>query len=120
MSHPVVHIELSAHDHEEASKFYANVFGWELQSFPEMDYTTFSSGEGKPGGGFNNVQEGNPAGTTVIYIHTDDIAESTAKIKANGGNMLAPPMDIPGVGTMAHFVDPTGNRMSLLKPAEME
>ena len=118
MSHPIVHIELSASSHKEAAKFYAEVFGWAMTDFPEMDYTTFSSGENAPGGGFNNVQEGNPAGTTVIYIHTDSIEESAAKIEAGGGQLLGPAMDIPTVGTMQHFTDPTGNHMSLLKPEE--
>ena len=116
MSHPIVHIELSAHNHKEAAQFYAKVFDWGMQDFSDMDYTVFSSGEGKPGGGFSNVQDNNPAGTTVIYVHTDDLEASTVKIEANGGRMLAPPMDIPGVGTMAHFTDPTGNHMALLKP----
>jgi uncharacterized protein len=118
MSHPIVHIELSSNNHKEAAKFYAEVFGWEMVDFAEMDYTTFSSGENAPGGGFNDIREGNPAGTTVVYVHTDDIAESASKIEANGGKMVSPAMDIPGVGTMQHFVDPTGNHMSLLKPAE--
>jgi hypothetical protein len=116
MSHPIVHIELSANNHKEAARFYNTVFGWELRDYPEMDYTTFTSGEGAPGGGFNTVGEGNPAGTTVVYINTDDIEASLAAIEANGGKGITPPMDIPGVGTMLHFVDPTGNRMSLLKP----
>ena len=73
MSHPIVHIELSSINHKEAAKFYADVFGWEMSDFAEMHYTTFLSGENAPGGGFNDVQEGNPAGTTVVYIHTDSI-----------------------------------------------
>jgi predicted enzyme related to lactoylglutathione lyase len=118
MSHPIVHIELSSINHKEAAKFYADVFGWEMSDFAEMHYTTFLSGENAPGGGFNDVQEGNPAGTTVVYIHTDSIEDSVVKIEASGGKMLTPPIDIPGVGTMQHFSDPTGNRMSLLKPTE--
>ena len=118
MSHPIVHIELSSINHKEAAKFYADVFGWELQDFSEMDYTTFKSGENAPGGGFNDVREGNPAGNTVVYIYTDNIEDSAAKIEAGGGKMVSPAMDIPGVGTMQHFVDPTGNHMALLKPDE--
>lgn len=118
MSHPIVHIELSANTLEEASEFYSKVFGWQMQSFPEMNYVTWSSGEGAPGGGFNVVQEQVPAGSTVIYIHTDDVDATMADIEAAGGKRLTPNMDIPGVGTMAWFNDPTGNMMSLLKPAE--
>ena len=119
MSHPIVHIELSANNHEDAAKFYGNVFGWETQSFPEMNYTTFMSGEGVPGGGFNNVSDENPAGRIVIYINTDDIEASMKKIEANGGQRVGPNIDIPDVGTMAMFKDPTGNSVSLLKPIEM-
>lgn len=117
MAHPIVHIELSAHNHKEAAQFYSEVFGWQTQDWPDMDYTTFTSGEGAPGGGFNNVREGNPAGTTVIYVHTDDLDDSVAKIKANGGTIFGERLDVPGVGTMLFFTDPSGNRMSLLKPA---
>jgi predicted enzyme related to lactoylglutathione lyase len=41
-----------------------------------------------------------------------------AKIEANGGKTLMPGMDIPTVGRIAQFTDPTGNRMALLKPLE--
>jgi len=118
MSHPIVQNELSANNHKDSAKFYSQVFCWEMTDFSEMDYTVFSSGEGKPGGGFNDVQEGNPAGTAVIYFHTDDVDESVAKIEAKVGTMLGQAMNIPGVGTMFHIVDPVGNRMSLFKPVE--
>ncbi len=119
MSHPIVHIELSAHDQKEIASFYANVFGWQIQEFPDMNYTTFSSGEDRPGGGFNAVSEANPAGTTIVYIETDDVDASLAKIEANGGERVGEPLDIPGVGIIHWFNDPSGNHMSLLKPAEM-
>jgi len=119
MSHPIVHIELSAHDHKKAAQFYANVFGWQIQAFPDMNYSTFSSGEGQPGGGFNPVSEQNPAGTTIVYIETDDIEASLEKIEANGGQRVGEPLDIPDVGVIHWFNDPAGNHMSLIKPPEM-
>jgi predicted enzyme related to lactoylglutathione lyase len=116
MSHPIVHIELSADNVKALAKFYVDTFGWETQNWPEMDYITFTSGKERVGGGFNPVQEGNPAGTVVTYIHCDDIGAILAKIEANGGKIMVPPMDIPGVGQMAHFSDPTGNHMAVLQP----
>ncbi len=118
MGHPIVHIELSAKDVAAAKAFYNQVFGWEMQDFPEMNYVTFSSGEGAPGGGFNQVSEQVPAGSTVLYINTEDIGASMAAIEAHGGKRTAPDIDIPGVGVIAWFTDPSGNLMSLLKPAE--
>ena len=116
MSHKFVHIELSSKDNEEAKKFYGNVFGWTFQDFPEMNYTTFIIGENELGGGFNPVAN-SPAGTIMVYIHTDNLEESKAKIVANGGTITEPRLEVPGVGTMAFFKDLTGNHLAILQPA---
>ena len=75
--HPIVHIEFSARDRGEAAKFYTEVFGWETQDMPEMNYTTFDVGQG-PGGGFNPIGEQVKAGDVSVYIGTDDIDATLA------------------------------------------
>ena len=116
-SHKFVHIELSANNHEEAKQFYGNVFGWSFMDWPEMKYTTFSTGENEVGGGFNPVSSNTPAGTILLYIHTDNLEETKAKITANGGIITEPGVEVPGVGTMAYFKDLTGNLLAILQPA---
>ena len=118
MSHPIVHIEFSANDHEEAGQFYSDVFGWETEEFPEMNYTTFAGPDGSVGGGFNPVSDDAPAGTVMVYIGTDDLASSLQRIEAHGGKIILPNYEIPGVGTMAVFSDPTGNKVALLQAIE--
>ena len=39
--HPVVHIEIPSKDRKKNSKFYRELFGWELTEYDEMDYTLF-------------------------------------------------------------------------------
>ena len=117
MAHPIVHIELSANKHSEAAKWYKDVFGWETQEFPEMDYSTWTGPDGSVGGGFQPVGEDSPAGTVMVYIHTDDLKASVKAIKDMGGEIVLESHEIPTVGTMATFKDPTGNVMSLLEPA---
>lgn len=117
--HPIVHVELSANDHKEAAKFYSDVFEWEIKEFPEMNYSTFAA-EGGSGGGFNPVSEDNPAGQVLVYINTPDLKASLEKIKKHGGTVLLESYEIPTVGTMATFKDPTGNLMALLQPAMEE
>ena len=117
--HFISHVEFSANDHTAAGKFYADVFGWETQSWAEMNYTTFTA-EGGSGGGFNPVSDDNPAGTVLVYINTPDLKESLEKVAANGGTVLMDGYEIPTVGTMATFKDPTGNVVALLQPAPME
>jgi predicted enzyme related to lactoylglutathione lyase len=112
--HPIVHIEISAKDREATSKFYQDVFGWEVQDFPEMTYTTFTTGV-EPGGGFNPVTAENPAGTVTVYIGADDIEASLGDIESAGGTIIMPKTEIPGMGWFAFFKDPTGNTLALYK-----
>ncbi|NJN81892.1 MAG: VOC family protein [Caldilineaceae bacterium] len=116
MAHPIVHIELSAHDHQEAAKWYADLFGWPTQEFPDMNYTTFMSGEGAVGGGFNPVTEQFHAGTVTFYIQTDDLDDHLTRIEAAGGKIAMSGMDVPTVGRLGFFIDPTGNLIGLLQP----
>jgi uncharacterized protein len=113
-NHPIVHIEFSAKDRESASAFYHDLFGWEIQQFPDMNYATFASGS--VGGGFNPINDGNPAGTVIVYINTDNIDESLKKVEELGGKNVTPKAEIPGVGWFAIFRDPTGNQVALLQP----
>jgi predicted enzyme related to lactoylglutathione lyase len=113
--HCVTHIEFSARDLDEAIKFYTDVFDWKITRYPEMNYATFEA-EGGSGGGFNPVSEDYPAGRVLVYINTLDLSETLEKIKKAGGVVLMERFDIPGVGKMATFTDPSGNFVALLQP----
>jgi predicted enzyme related to lactoylglutathione lyase len=115
--HSVIHFELSSKDQDVMKAFYGSVFGWEFQDWPEMNYVTFTTGEGKLGGGFSPVSEDNPAGLVVNYVNCDDINSSITSIKENGGKLIMPVMEIPDVGQVAMFTDPSGNTVGLLQPA---
>jgi predicted enzyme related to lactoylglutathione lyase len=117
-NHRIVHIEISSRDHAELKKFYGEVFNWKFMDIPEMDYVTFQPGENELGGGFNPISDDYPAGTVTIYIHTANLDESTAQIEAAGGTLTAPPMEVPGVGRIAMFKDPSGNELAILEPAQ--
>lgn len=111
--HPIVHVEISANDREAAGKFYMELFGWNIQQIPEMNYATFDYGVGGVGGGLNPVREDNPAGTVVVYVDTDDINADLAKIEKLGGKIVTPKTEIPGMGWFGIFTDPTGNLIGL-------
>jgi len=113
--HHITHIEIPVNDAKAAAKFFGSVFEWDITEFEEMNYITFSA-EGGSGGGFNPVSEDNPVGNVLLYIHTSNLKDSLAKIKAHGGTVILESYEIPGVGTMATFKDPTGNLLALLEP----
>ena len=116
--HPIVHIELSTQDSAESAKFYGGLFGWKTQAVPEMNYTTFDTGEGSPGGGFNPLGEQVKAGDVSIYVGTDDIDAALAKVEALGGATVMPKSEIPNNGWFALFKDPTGNIVGLFTGTE--
>jgi predicted enzyme related to lactoylglutathione lyase len=114
-NHPIVHIEIPAHDPAAAGKFYADVFDWKLQTDPNFDYHMFQA-EGGPAGGFVQVSEGMAQykpGEVLLYIATDDINATLAQVEAHGGKTVLPKTEIPHVGWFGIFTDPTGNRLAL-------
>lgn len=114
MGHKIVHVEISAKDRKALSKFYADVFGWEMEHADQMNYTTFKAGDGI-GGGFNPVNEQNPAGTVTVYIETEDVTASLNSVQKAGGTILVPESEIPGMGKFGMFRDPQGNMIGLYK-----
>lgn len=115
-NHPIVHIEIPANDREAAGKFYHDLFGWDIQQYPESNYATFATGEHEVGGGLNPIGPENQIGNIMVYINTDDINATLHKAESLGGICVSQPMDIPGVGQFALFKDPTGNTLALLQP----
>ncbi len=117
-NHPIVHIEIPAKDAAAAGKFYGELFGWKIETDPMYNYTQFQA-EGGPGGAFVAVSEAtanNPAykpDSLLVYVSTDDIDATLARVESLGGKTLMPKTEIPHVGWWAAFTDPTGNRVAL-------
>jgi uncharacterized protein len=114
--HNFVHVEIPSTDPKVNAKFYSDAFGWKLEHAPEFDYWQFRPEIG-PGGGFPGVSEemGIKPGEVLVYIDTDDIEASLAKIESLGGKTLMAKTEIPGTGWWAFFADPSGNRLAVYK-----
>jgi hypothetical protein len=107
-----VHIELSASDPQAAGEFYSKLFGWQVQTDEKYNYVMFQPGDG-PGGGFNAVGEQTKAGEVIVYVDCDDIDSTLARAATLGATVIQPKMEIPGVGWIGVFKDPTGNPVGL-------
>ncbi len=110
---PVVHLEIPAADRALAARFYSELFGWETQDMPHMNYTTFESGSLE--GGFYPLSAQTKPGDVLFYIHSDDIEADLKLIEEKGGKTVLSKTEIAGVGWFAFFSDPTGNRIGLFK-----
>ena len=121
MSGRVVHFEVPYDDAERARSFYADVFGWNIQPMPEMQYTIVSTGpatdQGMPaepgyiGGGLAERRE--PLDRPIITIAVDDVNDALERIRANGGSPIGEPIPVGEMGIAAYFEDSEGNRMGL-------
>jgi len=114
--HPIVHVEIPARDPAKSAKFYKQALGWDITHDGSFDYHMFTA-EGGPGGGFVTIGDSYNAGEVIVYLDTDDIGASLAKIEAEGGKTIKPKVEIPGIGWYAEFSDPAGNRMALYTSA---
>lgn len=125
---PVVHFELPYRDAARVSRFYQTVFGWQLQALgPDMGhYILAVTGTGDSpapdalrgsinGGLFPLVAEA-PLQQPSVVLSVPDVREAMARVAAAGGQVVGEPMTIPGVGEYVVFVDPEGNRLSMLQP----
>jgi uncharacterized protein len=124
---PVVHFEMPFEDHKRMAKFYRSAFGWQTEMLGEemgsyVLATTVETGEKGPkrpgaiNGGFYPKRRDWPAQYPSIVIAVGDIMKAIAKVTKAGGNVLGEPMEILGVGSYVSFMDPEGNRVSLLQP----
>lgn len=125
---PVVHFEMPASDRKRMSEFYTKAFGWKMNQLgPEMGnyvvaHTTETDKDGmvlKPGrinGGFYGKGDDKVSQAPSVVIAVDDVKAHIQIVKNAGGKILSQPMEIPGVGSFASFLDTEGNRVSMLQP----
>ncbi len=127
---PVVHFEMPYKDGKRIAKFYKSAFGWQTQMLGEemMSYVlattteTGPKGPRRPGainGGFYPWKRGWPNQYPSVVIAVKDIRKAMAKVRKSGGKVLGFPMEIPNVGSYVSFIDPEGNRVSILEPIPM-
>lgn len=125
MSGRVVHFEIPFDDGDRARSFYQEVFGWNLQTMPEMDYTMVTSGPSgergptEPGfinGGMFERRQGAATGPTVV-VDVESIDRALASIEQLGGKTVVGRQPVGDMGFSAYFTDPEGNIVGLWETA---
>lgn len=110
--------ELQTRGASRAAAFYEALFGWRLSAKNDADYIQFFLGDA-PLGGFFEL-ESKPGLESIppawmVFFATDDVDASAQKVKALGGQVQAPPMDLPHVGRFAVVADPQGAVFTLFR-----
>jgi uncharacterized protein len=116
MANPFVHVELHTRDPESAEKFYKELFDWNFEDVPDMDYTIIKVGEGTGGGMMKGPMPPNARPQWVPYVLVDDVAASTEKAKLLGATVLVDIVEVPDMGRFSMFLDPTGAAFAIWQP----
>lgn len=113
-------IDLSTSDLERAVAFYGELFGWAATDTGADfgHYHIVSKGGADLAGMAGKMpgMESMPDAWT-IYLAVEDIAATTERITASGGQVMFEPMVIGDQGSMAIAVDPSGAAFGLWQPA---
>ena len=113
MGNPVMWFEVQSKDPDQAQRFYAELFGWNVDADNEMGYGMVMDNTEGIGGGIGG--DGGGPGGVMWYVQVPDPEAALQKAEELGGTRLMGPMDVPGGPTIAHFQDPDGNRVGLMQ-----
>jgi predicted enzyme related to lactoylglutathione lyase len=114
-THPVVHIEILGADSQRLQRFYGELFGWKVSLNP-VGYGYVPVAPSHPvtlTGGIGASPQGRPL--AVFYVKVENPAAVLKKVASLGGRVLVPPVEVPGGITFAHFADPEGNVIGIVR-----
>ena len=119
--------ELMSPDPAAAKRFYDAVVGWDIASnpvAPGIDYRMIGRSDGGNAGGIltltPDMQSHGARPVWLGYLHAEDVDAKVEAIRSDGGQVMMPPWDQPGVGRLAMVTDPQGAPFYLMDPLPPE
>lgn len=112
--------ELMTRDVASALSFYSEVFGWTYASGGMEGYHLIEGGTNDEGlGGIMEMPAEVPAEVPDywgVYFTVTDLAATTSRVEAAGGQVVVPPISVPNVGTFSTLADPAGAAFNAMQP----
>jgi predicted enzyme related to lactoylglutathione lyase len=127
MDNTIVHFEIPANDVQKLKQFYSQLFGWKIEKAPgPIEYwligTVPTDEKGmllRPGVNGGMYKRERPENKPVNYISVDSIDKSIELVKTLGGKIVQGKQEVMGVGWVAIALDPEGNQIAMLQPAQV-
>ena len=114
MTRPVVAFQIVGKSATALREFYAEIFGWEMDTGP-MGIITIKPGIGADPGGIGGTIFPGAEPRVVIFVQVLSLVDTLAKAVELGGRRVMEPFDVPGGPTIAQMADPEGNVIGLVK-----
>lgn len=111
--------DLNTPDLDGARRFYGPLLGWTFdEPQAEMGHYMTCRRDGQSVVGIAPKMPGTEAMPSAwsVYLKSSDLDASAKQIEAGGGQLLVPPMEIPGQGRMLFAIDPTGAAFGMWEP----
>lgn len=108
----ITHIDIPVSDTAKATKFYGDLFGWEIAEIPGYEGYPMWQAPNKVSGGGLAPREGaftHPRS----YVEVDSIDDVLAKATAGGATVAMEKTPISETSWFAVFTDPDGNPIGL-------
>jgi uncharacterized protein len=125
MGQAVVHFEVVGKDGEKLQRYYAELFGWNVNADNPMQYgmvdakdNTSMTGDNGIGGGIGQGPEGYE-GHVTFYVAVPDVEKALQKAESLGGTRVMGPENLMDMVELGQFKDPEGNVIGLVKDQQM-
>ena len=120
VEHTVMHFEIPANNIKKLSKFYSELFGWQIEKVPSMEYwlilTVPIDEEGvplRPGINGAMIKRQKQEQKITNYISVENLRDYLQKIERLGGKIISNIQEVPNIGIYAYISDPEGNIFAL-------
>jgi uncharacterized protein len=125
MGQAVVHFEVVGKDGEKLQRYYAELFGWNVNADNPMQYGMVDAkdnrsmtGDNGIGGGIGQGPDGYE-GHVTFYVAVPDVEEALQKAESLGGTRVMGPENLMDMVELGQFKDPEGNVIGLVKDQQM-
>jgi uncharacterized protein len=115
MTGHVTHFEVYGEDPTNLAKFYASLFGWQIEKAPGVDYWQIQT-DPKSGSGFDAGLTYRPADGPNCWLHYVTVASidaALAQAERMGASLVRPKTAVPRTGWYAVLADPQGNPFAI-------
>ncbi len=115
MTGSVTHFEIYGEEPATLAEFYRQLFGWQFERAPGLDYWRIETGA-RPEPGFVGGLTYRPiAGTRgwMHYVHVALLDDAIAKAERLGAAVLRPKTAVPKTAWYAVLADPEGNMFAI-------
>lgn len=123
MGQPVVHFQIMGRDAEKTQRYYAELFGWEIEALPYENPTNYglvqregnTNAEGAGiGGGIGGAPDGQPPSVS-FFVEVPDVDAALAQAESLGGKRTMGPDKVPDGPVIGMFEDPDGNTVGVVQ-----